>query len=133
MNHRYAQAVEHFRRSKNHEMTAQSLAMVGDFDGLDGLVGTLPEHDPTLLQIGAKFEAFGRSQSAVGAYAKAGAVRRLAALQLLRCVHSLTGTLQLIRSNWYSPTDTPSILSPCLHFTPSHESRSSVQSTRASS
>ena len=91
----YSQAVEHFKRSKNHEMTAQSLAMVGDFDGLDALVGTLPDHDPTLLHIGAKFEAFGRSQSAVGAYAKAGAVRRLAVLQLPRSSRSTTDALQL--------------------------------------
>ena len=71
---KWIKAVQYFAQARNTEMLVNCFYALEDYNGLEKLIGTLPEGSALLTDIGEKFLSVGLCTEAVSAYMKAGDV-----------------------------------------------------------
>jgi WD repeat-containing protein 35 len=68
---RRVEAVDYFRKSRNHEKLVKCYYMLEDYQGIENIVDkSLPDNHPLVPEIGDMFEAVGMCEQAVKAYVK---------------------------------------------------------------
>jgi len=72
---RWSKAVQYFTSAKDPEALVECYYRLEEYQLLEKLVRVIPEGSPLLMDIGNKFQAVGRSESASMAFLKAGDVK----------------------------------------------------------
>ncbi|KAI8815756.1 uncharacterized protein EV422DRAFT_581893 [Fimicolochytrium jonesii] len=72
---KWAQAASYYAQGRNVERLAECRYLIEDYDGLEALVGTLPENSLLLKDIAEMFVKVGLVEAAVTAYTKIGDVK----------------------------------------------------------
>ena len=94
-----AKAAQYYAQAKNMEALVACYYKLEDFNGLEKLIGALPEGSPLLQEIGQKFSSVGMSTEAVSAYLKCGDVK--AAVDCCVQQHQWESAVQLAEAHSY--------------------------------
>ena len=73
---KWSKAVQYYTKAKNSEQLVRCFYALEDYQGLQTLLTVIPEGSPSLVNLGEKFMSVGLCTQAVGAFLKAGEVKR---------------------------------------------------------
>ncbi|CAG0916326.1 unnamed protein product [Notodromas monacha] len=74
--HMWTEAVDYFRKARNHEKLVKCYYMLEDYQGIENiLMKSLPDGHDMIPEIGDMFQAVGMCEQAVKAYTKAGKIK----------------------------------------------------------